>query len=108
MILTLSPQAGLPGQPETVISVARDVLTIDGTDYDLSPVPDGGEGKWPGSPIVGIITRQDGTIHATVIVQLDATAAPDQPDSPWIVEADGPVAIPAVRGAQTKEPASCA
>lgn len=97
MILTLSPQRGLPGDPETVLSVAGDVLTIDGTDYDLSAIPEGGEGEWPDSPLVGVITRQSGVIHATVLVRLGDTAAPDQPDSPWTVEADGPVTIPAAR-----------
>lgn len=39
MKLTLSPVRGLPGAPETTLSVAGDVLTVDGTPYDLSPIP---------------------------------------------------------------------
>ena len=102
MKLTLSPQVGLPGQAETTISVNGDTLTIDGTEYDLSAVPEGGEGEWLDSPIMGKITRTDGVIHATVLVQLGDDALPDQPDSPWIVNAaPGKVIIPAAR----KEPA---
>lgn len=101
MHLTLSPIRGLPGQPETTLSVAGDVLTIDGTAFDLSPVPEGGEG-WPDGdhPFIPPIRRADGVIHATVMVLLGDTAASDQPRDPaiWtIANADGPVAIPATR-----------
>jgi hypothetical protein len=97
MILTLSPISAF--RPETTIFVLGDVLTVDGIPYDLSPVPEGGEG-WPEGdhPFVGPIRRDGGAIHATVRVFLGPTAAPDQPDSPWTVEAgDGPVAIPCAR-----------
>lgn len=98
MHLTLSPQAGLPGAPETTLHVSGDILTVDGTPYDLSAVPEGGDGEWPDSPIIGKITRQGGTIHATVRVVLGDTAASDQPDSPWVIpNASGDVTIPAVR-----------
>jgi hypothetical protein len=101
MHLTFSPQAGLPGQPETTIHVTGDVLTIDGTAYDLSPVPEGGEG-WPDEEAIfeGPIRRVDGVIHATIRVRLDDTAAADQPPDPahWIVpNAEGGVTIPATR-----------
>lgn len=97
MHLTLSPQAGLPGQPETLIHVAGDVITIDGTPYDLSAVPEGGEG-WPDEgPFIGPITRTDGIIHATIIARLGDTAAPEQ-GGPWVIEgAQGDVTIPAAR-----------
>lgn len=98
MHLTLTPQMGLPGEPETTISVAGDVLMIDGVSHDLAPVPEGGDGDWPGTPITGAIRRIDGVIHATVLVRLGDTAAGDQPDSPWIVpDAEGEVTIPAAR-----------
>lgn len=104
MHLILSPQMGLPGQPETIIAVAGDVLTIDGTPYDLSPVPEGGDGEWPDSPFLGRIQRIDGVIHATVLVRLGDTAASDQPDSPWIVpDAEGEVTIPAARKPEPEE-----
>ena len=98
MHLTLSPQAGLPGQPETTLHVAGEVLNVDGAPYDLSPVPEGGEGEWPESPIIGPIRRIGGVIHATVLVRLGDTAANDQPDSPWVIpNASGAVTIPALR-----------
>ena len=103
MKLTLSPQAGLPGQPETTLHVAGDVLTINGTPYDLSPVPEGGEGEWDDSPITGKITRQDGTLHVTVRVALGDDAESNQPADPahWVVpDASGDVEIPALRKAK--------
>ena len=100
MHLTLSPQMGLPGQPETALHVAGDVLTIDGTPFDLSPVPESGEG-WPDEgPFIGPVRRIGGILHATVVVRLDATAADEQPTDPahWTVaEADGVVTPPAER-----------
>lgn len=99
MHLTLSPYVGPPGLPDTTLHVAGDVIIIDGTPYDLSAVPEGGEG-WPedDTPFVGAITRQGGVVRATVVVRLGDTAADDQPDSPWsILSASGPVIIPAVR-----------
>ena len=98
MHLTLSPQMGLPGQSETTIAVDGDTLILDGTPYDLSPVPEGGDGEWPDSPLIGRIRRVGGVIHATVLVWLGDTAASDQPGSPWVTpDAQGAVAIPAAR-----------
>jgi len=105
MHLTLSPQAGLPGQPEMTIHVAGDVITIDGTAYDLSPVTEGGEGEWPDSPFTGPIHRIGGVIHATILARLGDTAADEQPSDPacWVLpKARGAVTIPALR----KEPAA--
>jgi hypothetical protein len=103
MHLTLTPQAGLPGCPETTLHVAGDVLTIDGTTFDLSAMldrieDDPGEETGEATPFVGPIRRIDGVLHARVIVRLDDTAADDQPESPWIIaDADGLVSIPAAR-----------
>ena len=98
MHLTLTPQQGLPGQPEMTIHVAGDTITIDGTPYDLSPVPEGGEATAEDSPFVGKITRINGIIHCTVLVHLCDTADDDQPDSPWVIEnATGDITIPAIR-----------
>ena len=100
MHLTLTPQRGLPDQAETTIHVTGDTITIDGTPYDLSPVPEGGEATAEDSPFVGKITRQNGVIHCTVLVRLGDTAADNQPDSPWVIEnASGDVEIPALRKA---------
>lgn len=101
MHLTLSPQVGLPGEPETTLSVVGDLITIDGTTYDLSPVPDGGEGEFEGdSPFIGPIRRIDGKIHATVLVRLGDDAADCQSCDPahWVIpNASGAVTIPAAR-----------
>ena len=100
MKLTLSPTARLPGQPETTIHVAGDIITVDGTPYDLSPVPEGGEATAEDSPFVGKITRDNGVIHCTITARLGDTAADDQPTEPahWVIpDADGDVTIPALR-----------
>lgn len=100
MKLTLSPARGLPGQAETRISVAGDSLTVDGTVYDLSPVPEGGEAQPGGDdhPFIGTILRQDGVIACTLRVVLGPDAAAEQPGEAWVVEgAEGPVSIPALR-----------
>ena len=98
MHLTLSPAVGLPGQRETTLHVSCDTITIDGTPYDLSPVPEGGEATAEDSPFVGKITRINGVIHCAVLVRLGDTAADDQPDSPWNIEnATGDITIPAIR-----------
>ena len=105
MHLTLSPQAGLPGQPETTLHGAGDLLTVDGTPHDLSPIPEGGEGDWPDSPFIGPIRRIGGVIHATVLVRLGDDAADCQSCDPahWVIpNASGTVTIPAAR----KEPAA--
>lgn len=100
MKLQLSPCQGLPGQAETAISVAGDVLTVDGTAYNLASVPDGGEG-WPSEgPFVGPVRRVSGVIECGVIVVLGDDAEPVQSDEPadWLVNvASGAVTIPAAR-----------
>ena len=103
MYLTLSPQVGLPGAPETTLHVAGDTITINGTPYDLSPVPEGGEGEWPDSPIKGKITRQGGELHVTVRVALGDDAKSNQPTDPahWVIpDASGDVEMPALRKAK--------
>lgn len=98
MKITITPQVGIPGAPETMLHVAGDTISIDGTAYDLSPVPEGGEATEDDSPFIGAITRVNGQIHATVRVVLDETASDDQGSDPWIIpNATGAVAIPAIR-----------
>ncbi len=107
MHLTLSPQHGLPAQPETTISVSGDVITVDGTAYDLAAVPEGGEAVPGGEhPFAGKITRQSGIIHASVRVILGETADPRQPTdlAHWSLEAaDGPVDLPILRRPERDE-----
>lgn len=100
MKLTLHMQAGLPGAPETTAYVAGDILTIDGVEYDLSLVPEGGQAVPEGeSPFVGFITREGGEIVAEILCRYDAaTADPDQGvEMPVIIIANGEVADPVVR-----------
>jgi len=107
MKLTLSPIRGLPGLPGTVLSVSGDTLNVDGSAFDLSPVPEGGQATPEGDhPFIGPITRVDGEIACTVRVILGDDAALNQPRDPahWIVAvASGAVEIPFER--ITQEPA---
>lgn len=102
MQIQLKPIAGLPGEPETEITVSGDMITVDGIDYYLSAVPEGGEATPGGDhPFVGKITRTGGEIACAVLCAYDtATAQPDQPADPahWTVTVtSGPVAIPVIR-----------
>ena len=107
MNLTLSPQRGLLGQPETIIVVSGDSIIVDGTAFDLSVVPEGGEATPEGEhPFIGTITRQGGIIHATVRIRLDGMAEREQPSDPahWILEGvEGPVELPIIRIPEPEE-----
>jgi hypothetical protein len=107
MHLILSPQRGLPDEPETTVVVAGDTITVDSVAYDLSLVPECGMGVPEGEhPFVGAITRHGGTIHATVRVALGDTAAASQPADPahWTLpEAEGAIEIPAPRRLEPEE-----
>lgn len=95
MHLTLTPQMGLPGQPEMTIHVAGDTIMLDGVAYDLSAVPEGGEG-WPEdvTSLVGPIRRISGILHVTVVARLGDDSAADQ-GGPWVLEnAKGAITIP--------------
>lgn len=100
MRLTLSPISSLSA-PTSLVSVAGDVLTLDGTPYDLSSVPEGGEGIAPADwPFFGPIRRIGGVIHATLRITLGLDCAAHQPTDPahWVIDAsDGPVILPAIR-----------
>ena len=99
MQITLSPCRGLPGQPETTLSVAGDMLTVDGLTFDLSGLAEGDVATPLGDhPFLGTITRAGGEIHCAVPVTLGDDADPHQPNSLWVVSAsNGPVLIPAAR-----------
>jgi hypothetical protein len=101
MHLTLSPMRGLPGQKETALVVAGDTITVDGTLFDLSAVPEGGDAQPAGThPFTGKITRRDGVIHAFVRIVLGDTAEANQPADPahWtIANASGVIELPIQR-----------
>lgn len=99
MQITFSPMRGLPGEAETAVSVAGDVLTVDGTDHDFSALTDG-DTTDPGDPFVGEVTRTGGDIVCTLRVSLGDAAEPKQSTDPadWLVTAtSGAVTIPALR-----------
>lgn len=100
MNITFSPIHGLQDWPMTIVSVAGEVITIDGVDYDTSVIPEGGEGILEDSPFIGPVKRIDGVIHCKILLILGSTAHPYQPTDPehWIVDVseDGPVTPPVV------------
>ena len=61
MKIILSPTAS---NKTTSVSISDLVLTIDGTDYDLSIIPEGGQAEASeGSPFIGTVTRDSVTIR---------------------------------------------
>lgn len=61
MKITLSPVAS---NKTTAVSISGLVLAIDGTDYDLSIIPEGGQAEASeGSPFIGIVTRDSVTVR---------------------------------------------
>lgn len=108
MQLQLNPVTVLSGRPETTLSVKGDTITVDGVDYDLSAIPEGGEATAQGDhPFAGPITRAGGVLNVPVRVVLGPDAEHRQPTDPahWRVEApDGPVTIPATRKAEDPQP----
>jgi hypothetical protein len=73
------------------------MLTIDGTPYDLSQIPEGGQADAPpNSPFLGIVTRESVTIRYHYDSQL---AEPRQPTNwaNYIFEIEsGPVPCPII------------
>ena len=71
MKIILSPIAS---NRTTTVSVKGLVITVDGTDYDLSVIPEGGQAEGE-APFQGIVTRGEVTIQ----YHYDSLAAkPDQ------------------------------
>ena len=61
MKIILSPIAS---NKTTTVSVSGLVVTVDGTDYDLSAIPEGGQGEADeNSPFIGTVTRDSVTIR---------------------------------------------
>ena len=111
MQILITPIANLPGQPDDAVTVAGDVITVNGTPYDLSPIPDGAEAEPGGDhPFAGLIRRAGGVLIVPLVLRYDtATAAPDQPVDPdhWTVTlTDGPLPDRVARIAQDPEAAA--
>lgn len=90
MKITLHPCAALPGAPDDAVSVSGETITVNGTAYDLSSVPEGGEAEAQGDhPFAGPITRTGGVLTVPLVYRYStATAEPNQPTDPahWIVD----------------------
>ena len=71
MIITLSPQAS---SVDTIISVFDQVLTYNGTEYDLSSIPLNGEAGGE-APAIGSIKNIEGVIHLTLLYPYDTSLA---------------------------------
>ena len=73
MKIILSPCAS---NKTTTVAVNGLVVTVDGTDYDLSVIPEGGQAEADeNSPFIGTVTRESVTIRYEYDSQL---AEPDQ------------------------------
>lgn len=107
MIITLSPVAGLPGQPETEIVASGDRITVDGLSWDFSALPEGEEIVPQGEhPFLGPVRREGGDIRCMLCcLYSPGTAAPNQPSNPahWTVSlGDGPVVPAIIRRPETE------
>jgi len=71
MQIKLSPIAS---NKTSQVSVAGEVLTIDGADYDLSVIPDGGQVE-ASLPALGVIKRVDGVIELAIVYHYDSELA---------------------------------
>ena len=80
MKLTIHLQAGLPGQADDVFEVDGETLIKNGTRYDLSAVPEGGEATPEGDdhPFIGTITRTNSALSAGIVWRYNTTT--DEPD----------------------------
>lgn len=89
--ITIRPQAGLPGAEDDTASVAGAVLVHNGTSYDLSGIPDGGDGIPSGAhPFASRIVRDGGTLR----YELRMIVAPEMmADQTRLTDADWTVSI---------------
>ena len=77
MKIILSPTAS---NKTTTISVRGLVVTVDGADYDLSVIPEGGQAEAEeGSPFIGVVTRDEVTINYCY----DSTKAEPMQSTDW-------------------------
>ena len=67
---------------DTPPTVASQVIHYRGQSYDLSPLPEGGEIEI-GSPFIGIVTRKDGVIHATLEYKYNWDTSEDFQSTNW-------------------------
>ncbi|PLX65998.1 MAG: hypothetical protein C0602_12760 [Denitrovibrio sp.] len=92
MKIHLSPQANFNGET-TEIFVSGLVITVDGTDYDLSEIPEGGLAEAE-LPFIGTVTREE----CKILFKYDNNKAENHQTAPienWTVDiAEGDVIAP--------------
>jgi len=77
MQIILSPIAS---NKTTTVSISGLTLTITGTDYDLSVIPEGGQAEaLEGSPFIGTVTRE----QVTIIYEYDSKLAEPDQSTDW-------------------------
>ena len=102
--IQLRPQAS---NKDTAISVSGDVLTIDGTAIDFSPLGEGEQCE-TSAPLVGMASRVDGVITVGVLLQYDsATAEPMQSTDPadYLIDLSGGTAPDVIQRRPVQETA---
>lgn len=93
MKIILSP---LASNKTTTVSISGLTVTVDGTEYGLSIIPEGGQAEASeGSPFVGIVTRDSVTIR----YEYDSSKADPNQSTDWadytfeVVEGEVPCPI---------------
>lgn len=77
MKIILSPIAS---DRDTAASINGLTVTVDGTPYDLSVIPEGGQAEpEEGEPFAGIITREE----VTILYHYDSSKAHPQQSTDW-------------------------
>ncbi len=91
--INLSPTRS-DASPLTVTK-SGELLTINGTQYDLSDIPEGGTLPWPGGDFANDITRTGGNVELSLVFPHGANAPVEQRfPVPIIDPADGEVQLP--------------
>ncbi|ALT58064.1 hypothetical protein FDG94_gp072 [Pseudomonas phage SM1] len=99
MYIKLSPYVVIPGDSTDMeVSVSGDLIAINGTDFDFSPLPEGAElpAVATGSDYFeGSITRVDGEIRLTLKLPISSDASEEARfPAPIHVTWSGPVELP--------------
>lgn len=79
MKITLAAQVAHETKQAPIISLSGLTLTIDGMDYDLTVIPEGGQAE-ADLPFIGIVTREEVTIqypYSTDIYEPNQSTNPD-------------------------------
>lgn len=96
MRITLQPICSF-GLAPIAVSVVGDTITVNGAEYDLSPLPEGGgiASAVVGPCFTGELFRKDGDIHLSLLFPYVHGLSPEVtfPDV-IVVDADGPVVLP--------------